>query len=312
MLLTFESWPGFELEPAKFDPVNQPPELVAVRTRQVGDGAVAQLATVYVPEGSLGFFLKRFDEYATRDTPTGNRRHADMVERIAELRVATIEALWTDDPGSFPATDETIWWEVWLRRSSDGLEAQRLRAFAEATGFEVGPRQFVFDDRTIVVVHAAPSQLATALDIIDEFAELRSAHANSAFFTQPSNIEQGDWVADLANRTTPAPDDAPAACILDTGVNRGHPLLEHSIADTDMHTCVPAWGVHDHDGHGTEMAGIALYGQLQSALEDDRPLALLHRLESAKILPPGRRERSRPLRRDYRRGGRAYGGPGSR
>lgn len=284
MLVTFESFPGFELEPAKLDPGNQPPELLALRSLGQGS-AVVELATVYVPEGSLGFFLKRFDEYATVDTEKGNRKHADMVERIAGLRLATIEALWTDDPGAFPEPDRSIWWEVWLRRT-DGEEATRLRALGEIAGFEVGTRQLVFDDRVIVLVRASASQLSSALDIIDEFAELRAAHTNSAFFVQLSQFEQANWVADLVARTTPAGDDAPTACILDTGVNRGHPLLDHSLSEEDMHACVPSWGVHDHDRHGTEMAGISLYGDLRRALEDDGEMKLLHRLESAKILPP--------------------------
>ena len=284
MLLTFVSWPGFDLDPAKLDPGNQPPELIAVRSRVVG-GETVQLATVHVPEGSLGFFLKRFEEYATVNTAKGNPRHADMVERIAELRIATIEALWTDDPDSFPASGAAFWWEVWLRRS-DGQEVDRLRAFANVAGFAVGARQLVFDNRVIVDVQATATQLASALDLIDDFAELRKAHANSAFFARLTHVDQADWIADLVARTVPPGPDAPTACILDTGVNRGHPLLEHSIAETDMHACVPAWGVHDHDCHGTEMAGIALYGSLQAALEDDRTVALVHRLESVKILPP--------------------------
>ncbi len=284
MLLTFESWPGFELEPAKFDPGNQPPELIAVRTSGEGDDEV-QLATVHIPEGSLAFFLKRFNEYATENTAKGNPRHADMVERIADLRLATIEALWTDDPASFPEPDDSFWWEVWLRRS-DGQEADRLRAYSLVAGFEVGARQLVFDRRAIVLVRASARQLASAIDIVDDFAELRAAHVSSAFFTRLAQVDQSDFVADLAARTTPAPDSAPAACILDTGVNRGHPLLELSIAENDLHACVPAWGVHDHDGHGTEMAGITLYGNLRGALEGNQPIRLQHRLESVKILPP--------------------------
>lgn len=284
MLLTFESFPGFELEPAKLDPGNQPPELLALRTQGQGNTKV-ELATVYVPEGSLGFFLKRFDEYATVDTEKGNRKHADLVERIAGLRLATIEALWTDDPGEFPEPDRQVWWEVWLRRS-DGEEANRLRAFGGLAGFDVGIRQLVFDNRVIVLVRATAAQLSSTLDIIDDFAELRAAHTNSAFFVQLSQIEQAEWVADLVARTTPADSNAPTACILDTGVNRGHPLLEHSLSEDDMHACVPAWGVHDHDRHGTEMAGISLYGDLRRVLEEDGEVQILHRLESAKILPP--------------------------
>jgi len=72
--------------------------------------------------------------------------------------------------------------------------------------------------------------------------------------------EQAQWITELVNRTDPAPPEAPAACILDTGVNRGHPLLQHSLAEDDLHTCDPGWGSADHDGHGTEMAGVTLYG----------------------------------------------------
>ena len=284
MLLTFESWPGFELAPAALDPQNQAPELVAMRTRGVGDAAV-QLATVYVPEGSLGFFLKRFAEYGTEDTPKGQPRHSDMVERIAALALATIEALWTDDPNDFPPSDTTVWWEVWLRRS-DGQEVDRLREFALIGGIEVGGRILIFDNRTIVLVRATANQLASALDVIDDFAELRAAHVNSEFFTQLTQPEAADLVADLIGRTTSASADAPAACILDTGVNRGHPLLEESLDVVDMHACVPAWGVHDHDGHGTEMAGLVLYGDLRSELEGTHQVRLAHRLESVKILPP--------------------------
>nr|WP_225937429.1 S8 family peptidase [Myxococcus sp. RHSTA-1-4] len=98
--------------------------------------------------------------------------------------------------------------------------------------------------------------------------------------------EQGDWVEELSARTTPPAAAAPAVCVLDTGVTRGHPLLAASLAASDCHTCEPAWGAHDHDGHGTEMAGLALYGDLTPVLAGSGPVQLRHGLESVKILPP--------------------------
>ncbi len=55
-----------------------------------------------------------------------------------------------------------------------------------------------------------------------------------------------------------------------------------------MHTCNPNWGVNDNNacGHGTKMAGIALYSDLFEALQTLHPIQLSHRLESVKILPP--------------------------
>jgi len=284
MLVTFESWPGFELELTPLDPLRQAPELVAVRDHGQNEERV-QLATVHVPEGGLGFFLQKLEQYADLDTPTGKPRNANMVERIAALRLATIAELWTDDRDSFPAAQEEVWWEVWLRRS-DGHEVERLRAFAATIGAEIGERILVFDNRVIVLARATAVQLSSALDVIDDFAELRAARTNSEFFASLAPSEQAEWVTDLASRTEPSSDLAPAACILDTGVNRGHPLLERSLAEEDVHTCNPEWGSADHDGHGTEMAGITLYGDLREALENGQEIHLRHCLESVKILPP--------------------------
>jgi hypothetical protein len=131
MLLTFESWPNVEMDLWSFDPARQPPELIAIR--DAGDeGKRVQLATVHVPQGSLGYFLKRFEEYATENTRWNKPKNASMVARIASLRLATIEALWTD-ASEFPRQDEVLWWEVWLR-ASDGNEIERLRTYASLTG----------------------------------------------------------------------------------------------------------------------------------------------------------------------------------
>jgi hypothetical protein len=284
-LVTFESWPGFELELKSLDPLRKgTPELLAVHERGTGDDRV-EYATVYVPGGNLGYFLGKLDEYATQDTAKGNPKNANLVERIAALRLATIRELWTDDSGAFPDPHAVTWWEVWLRRS-DGNEVERLEQFATRVDVTVGARRLIFDNRVIVLVRASATQLASALDVIDDFAELRAAHVNSEFFTGLTPAEQADWISDLLRRTVLPDDHAPAACILDTGVNRGHPLLEHSLASEDLHTCDPNWGAADHDGHGTEIAGVTLYGDLLAALEGGLKIRLRHLLESVKVLPP--------------------------
>ena len=67
----------------------------------------------------------------------------------------------------------------------------------------------------------------------------------------------------------------------------GHPLLAPALAVGDLHTIEPAWGTDDFDGHGTEMAGLALAGNLTERLDGRDPVEVSHRLESVKLLPHG-------------------------
>jgi len=125
-----------------------------------------------------------------------------------------------------------------------------------------------------------------------DVAELQRARETATFFVEERSVDQAAWTLDPVARTTPAGPHAPAVCLLDTGVNAGHPLLDGSLDLHDCHACDPSWGVDDSggglgmEGHGTEMAGLALYGDLVEPLASTVPLELRHRLESVKILPP--------------------------
>ena len=80
---------------------------------------------------------------------------------------------------------------------------------------------------------------------------------------------------------------SPAVCLLDTGVNRAHILIEPTLAEDDMAAVKPEWGIADSpQGHGTGMAGLALFGDLIPHLTGNEVTSLAHRLESVKILPP--------------------------
>jgi hypothetical protein len=282
--VVFESFPGIDLAFERLDPRQGKlhPQLRSVRQVFV-DGEVVEQATVFIPDGKLGYFLKRIEQYeetATLESP----RHRDLVDRIESIGVASLEQLWTDSTSEFPTSDDIVWWEVWLRRR-DGQESQRFRAFAEQRQLEVGPRILAFTDRTVVLVRASRAELANALDVLDDLAELRLPRTSVEFIAMEPAAEQAEWVDDLAERLMEPPHDSPAACILDTGVDHGHALLAPALKPTDCYTCDPAWGIDDHKGHGTEMAGLALFGDLSEVVISRDQIRLRHRLESVKILP---------------------------
>ena len=109
-------------------------------------------ATVFVPDGKAKHFLNRFESYSkTTPKKERERRYEDMIDPVATLRLATLRGLWTDAAEAYPKEDETVWWEVWLRRQ-DGNELERLMEFAAAQEIEVAPRRLMFDDRLVTLV----------------------------------------------------------------------------------------------------------------------------------------------------------------
>lgn len=282
--LQFESLPDWELQSLEF--LRSGIELTSVVEEQTPHGSVFR-ATVYVPEGKLGHFVTRLTGYAgTPQAADESRSNKNMVDRVQSIRLASLRALWTDAPGAYPREGESVWWEVWLRKGANGAEVQGLRAAALQLGMDVGSESLAFFDRTVVNVRATSGQLASSMHLLEFLAELRLAKLTAASFTDMPPGEQIQWVEELLGRTEPARLDAPVVCVLDTGVNNGHRLLAHSLARQDLHSHVREWGAHDHHGHGTEMAGLALYGDLTPVLGGTERVVLRHRLESVKILPP--------------------------
>lgn len=294
--LEFESFPGLELalksmEHRRAKDPRRHIELVAVKERAAGEGGPVvrtQRAAVFVPDGELPHFFQQLKRYVdpTKKKKPREIRHEDVYDRVANVRLAALRALWTDADNEFPkGEDETIWWEVWLRRT-DGQEVERLYEYCAQAGVTLADRRIAFADRIVTLVFTSPKTLAASLDVMGDIAELQRAKETAAFFVEEKPAHQAEWAQDLAERTTAAPPEAPAVCLFDTGVNAGHPLLSESLAQQDQHACDPSWGVDDMKGHGTEMAGLALYGDLVEHLAGDAPVELRHCLESVKILPP--------------------------
>ena len=65
---------------------------------------------------------------------------------------------------------------------------------------------------------------------------------------------------------------------------RSHRLLAASLDPADLHTVIGTSGF-DTQGHGTAMAGLALYGPLDDLLAARATYSLHHRLESVRVLP---------------------------
>lgn len=285
--IAFKSGPGLELALASLDPRYRglQPELRGVHwVPTTTEGQLAQEATVFVPEGKISYFLQRLHEYA--ETATDDVvRHRRLVDSIEEISAATVRHLWTDRPSDFPVTSDAVWWEVWLRRR-DGHEAERLQSFAYQVEATVASESLLFEEYSIVVLKATVQQLGTALQVLDDISELRRPRETADALHFESPADQAEWVSQLEERLVGPQPGSPAVCVLDTGVHVEHPLLRLAVRPDGAHAVNSSWGTGDHEGHGTEMAGLSLYGDLLEALGSSGTVEISHQIESVKILPP--------------------------
>lgn len=238
--------------------------------------------TIFIPQDKLHLFSDKIDKYRDADTPDGKPRYQNFAARVDDIRFrAPIQALWTDTTSRFPSSNEPFWWEVWLREGCD------LDFAAIATDLELQSKTGIltFPYRTVRVVRATPEQMAKAILDSGAVAELRKALSSPSGFFAHDVERQFATVSELLERVVYPEASAPVVCILDSGVNNAHPLLAPAAA-TPL-TYLSSWGTHDGvvHGHGTQMAGLALFGDLTPTLTSNDPIVVTHRFESVKILP---------------------------
>lgn len=282
----FESFPDIELA---FESLAR--ERAGIELLNVRHDAQHTYATVFVPDGKLSHFEGLIKDYLEekRDRAGRARDHKALLDTIRQIRTASLRALWTDDKRVFPADDEeTFWWEVWLPvREDRAATVANFRKLTEAQDFQTAPGELEFPERTVLLVYASAGQMKRSMMTLNSIAELRRAKETAGFFNELLPEEQPEWLEELIGRCRfPAPDEpVPHVCLLDTGVNNGHPLVAPALDGLDLHTIDPSWGVNDAHGHGTAMAGLALAGDLAELLDSSSPIGIGHRLESVKLLP---------------------------
>jgi hypothetical protein len=242
-------------------------------------------ATVFIPKGKETFFIKKLDAYA--DTATQEKpKNRDLVNSIEEIKLAVVESFWIGKKEDMPK-DTSLWCEVWIQFDEDKEIIEKI--FSDTCTelqIPISEKSIEFPERLVKLIRANGKQLAEILKQFAHVAEFRRMEEPTSFFDDElSGTEQSEWAEDLLQRVNFKLTDT-SVCILDTGVNAGHPLLRPAIDDDSVQTVNPSWNSSDHEGHGTEVAGVSLFFDLKQSLISQTENIINHRIESVKILPP--------------------------
>lgn len=273
-----EGRPGEPIDADKFDKSGL--RLLSVE-QSAGADHVGELV-FFAPIGALETFERKVIAFRDGDTPQGRPKNADFVQSIQSLRPARLKAMWRGPVSAFPQDRNAPFdWEVWLKK--DAVDAFVIDAVNAL--LDVAPDRLEFPEQTIIQVKASRNELASIVRDSDGVMALAKPATTAEFFDGMPVEEQADWTENFAERVQLVEPPRTWITLLDTGVTRAHPLIAPALAADDRHAANPAWAVEDVNGHGSGMAGLALYGDLTTRLQGGGPFHVAHRLESVKVIP---------------------------
>lgn len=207
--------------------------------------------------GTFSALSRKIREYRDEDTPSGKPKNVQLVARIEQMRLATLADLsageiteediqdladyiveiWLDGDGASGGEAE---WSELVRES----EPETLRVLSRYRG----------TDRIILLVALQGNILRSLPSKLSQLAEIHL----------PADVRLRDYSSQI-DKLGSIPTVEPATrevvvAVHDTGVDSEHPLLKPVLLGAS--TAVPAGNPQDLNGHGTAMAGLAVYGDL--------------------------------------------------
>lgn len=281
-VVAIEGAPGRALELGPRQLERKDVSVLGVR-RRVNQAKEGFDARVFVTERGMEKLITQAEKYTTWEN-TGSRRPNNfwLFDGVETFRAATVEDFWNDDPRRLQQAIKDAEWEVWTRRSLD----RALRAAIDNLDLEQLGKPTAFEDLMVYNLAATRAQIARLIEDSTAVVELRGASNFIARDHELPAAERQARVKDLGSRLSPSVPSAPMVTLLDTGVNRSHPLLRASLPASRCHSAEPKWDKFDADGHGTKMAGVALFGDLAKVLAGTGPVPLKVQLESVTVAAP--------------------------
>ena len=280
LVLRLESLDGGQRETLERLNVTVVEEMVEMRDRT----RVHRLLVQFPDSESLTTFTTEYDRYADETTattalPPAMRR--DLFDALESVSTVTAEERSGRRlQGDGPPTDASFYLDVdlWNPGTDQGQREllNTFRTFVQSRGGRVTRDPLITPSLFLVKVEANQTLLdeLKQLDVVS-LVDLPPIPPPEDAFNLLSPFQP-------PNPLAPVPANGPLACIVDSGVTAGHPLLRGVVVaeeDFDSGEATPA----DLNGHGTQVGGLVVYGDIARRMQGNEWLPQV-KLYSAKIL----------------------------
>ena len=258
---------------------------VVEELREERDNTTVHRLLVQFPDGeSLTTFTTEYDRYAdeTRETtalPYGMRRDLfDALESVSTVTAEERTGRRLQREG--PPTEEPFYLDVdlWNTGTDEGNRdlSNVFQDFVQSRGGSIVKDPLITPSLFLVKVQANQALLGELLELdVVSLVDLPPGPTPEDSFNLLSPVLAPDALP-------PVRADGPLACVVDSGVTDGHPLLRGVVVaseDFDSGENTPA----DQNGHGTQVAGFIVYGDIARRMQGNEWLPQVN-LYSAKVL----------------------------
>lgn len=233
---------------------------------------------------SLTEFATEYDRYADETTENTALPHAmrrnlfDALESVSTVTPEERTGRRLQREG--PPTDALFYLDVdlWNPGTDDGQRelSSFFRAFVQSRGGRILRDPLITPSLFLVKVEASHSLLDELLQLdVVSLVDLPPIPPPEDSFDLLSQFSPPDSLS-------PVPSNGPLACVVDSGVTAGHPLLRGVVVAEEDFDSGEATAV-DLNGHGTQVGGLVVYGDIARRMQGNEWTPQVN-LYSAKVL----------------------------
>lgn len=246
-------------------------------------------AALFLPDDKKEWLNKKVEKYCNphQDSASGNPRGAkfiNLIEGIKPIRTIDFFTISSDRENyqNLPS-DFEMKVEVWLSNEYLDYKEKEVEEKLDYLGISQLGKALNFTNATVILVKAKKAKIEKLCYSLNGLSELRIFREVSPLLSN-SYREENEWLR-LIKDSIVISDNPVRVGILDSGVNREHNLLSNFLPEERCHNESKALSTRDKLGHGTGMAGLALYGDLTDAISQTETLNVIADLSSVKIVP---------------------------